>query len=132
MSIFNWGEQVKAIAEPVEALGNAFDKIFTSDEERAQGEAVLTKIRMQPSILNAELNKIEAQHKSIFIAGWRPTIGYICAAGLAFPFIVNPVLQWVTGEPGPDLPLDAILELAIAMLGLAGLRTVEKLQGRAK
>lgn len=128
-NVFNSGEQ---IAAPIDAVGNAVDKIFTSDEERAQAAAVMTKLRLQPSILNLELNKVEAQHRSIFVAGWRPSIGYICAIGLSFPFIINPCLQWYTGRVGPELPLDSILELAIAMLGLAGLRTVEKLRGSAK
>ena len=128
-NVFNSGEQ---IAAPIDAVGNAIDKIFTSDEERSQAEAVMTKLRLQPSILNLELNKVEAQHRSLFVAGWRPSIGYICAIGLSFPFIINPCLQWYTGRVGPELPLDSILELAIAMLGLAGLRTVEKLRGSAK
>ena len=131
MGFWGWltGRQV---AEPVEAIGNAVDKIFTRDEERMQAQAVLQKLALQTSILQAELNKIEAVHRSVFVAGWRPTLGYICAIGLAFPFIINPCIQWYTGLEGPELPLDAILELAIAMLGLAGLRTVEKLQGRTK
>jgi hypothetical protein len=49
-----------------------------------------------------------------------------------FAFVINPILQWVAPELGsPELPLDAMLELTLAMLGLAGLRTVEKLNGKA-
>jgi hypothetical protein len=131
MSLLSWFTGGK-IAEPIEAIGNAADKIFTNDEERMAAQAVLNKLALQPSILQAELNKIEATHRSIFVAGWRPFLGYICAVGLAFPFIINPCLQWYTGDQGPQLPMDAILELALAMLGLASLRTVEKLQGRTK
>ena len=131
MSFWNWvtGSNV---AQPVEAIGNAVDKIFTNDEERMQAQAVLNKLALQPSILQAELNKIEATHRSIFVAGWRPAVGWICALGLAFAFIGNPLLErFVGGEP-VEVPLDMILELVIAMLGMGALRTVEKLQGRAK
>lgn len=120
------------IADPVEAVGTAFDKLFTSDEERAFADAAMEKIRQKPHILQAEINKIEASHRSIFVAGWRPAIGWVCAAGLAFPFLVNPVLQWWSGSPGPEMPTEALTSLIIALLGLGSLRTVEKFGGKAK
>ena len=131
MSILNWLGG-KSIAEPIDAIGNAVDKIFTSEDERLQAQAVIDRIRMQPNILSAELNKVEAQHRSVFVAGWRPAIGWICALGIGFAFIGNPLLQrFVGGEP-VVVPLDMILELVLAMLGMAGLRTVEKLRGSTK
>ena len=66
------------------------------------------------------------------MAGWRPAIGWVCAAGLAFPFLVNPILQWWTGQAGPELPMEAMTTLIMALLGLGGLRTVEKVTGKAK
>ena len=47
-------------------------------------------------------------------------------------FLVNPWIQWVTGSAGPNLPKDIIMELVFALLGLGTLRTLEKIQGRAK
>jgi hypothetical protein len=131
MSFWNWvtGNQ---IAGPVEAIGNAVDKIFTNDEERMAAQAVLNKLAMQPSILQAELNKVEAAHRSVFVAGWRPAVGWICALGLGFAFIGNPLLERFIGGDPVKVPLDMILELVIAMLGMGALRTVEKLQGKAK
>jgi hypothetical protein len=129
--IMNWFSG-KSISEPVDAIGNAIDKMFTNDEERMQAQAVLDKIKQQPAILNAELNKVEAQHRSIFVAGWRPAVGWICAAGIAFAFIGNPLLErFVGGEP-VAVPLDMILELVLAMLGMGALRTFEKLNGKTK
>ena len=120
-----------AAAEPIDALGSAMDKIFTNDEERMQAQAVLDKIAQKPAILQAEINKIEAQHRSLFVAGWRPAIGWVCAIGLAFPFIVNPLIEWAGGT-GPKIPMDQLMELVVALLGLGTLRTFEKLAGRAK
>jgi hypothetical protein len=68
----------------------------------------------------------------MFVAGWRPFIGWVCGLGLANVYLVNPWLQWLYGIKGPELPLDVIVELVIAMLGLGTLRTVEKFGGRSK
>ena len=131
MSFLSWLGG-KSIAEPIDAVGNAVDKIFTSDQERMEAQAVIDKIRLQPAILNAELNKVEAQHRSVFVAGWRPAIGWICAIGIGFAFIGNPLLdRFVEGEP-VKVPLELILELVIAMLGMGALRTVEKIKGTTK
>ena len=75
---------------------------------------------------------IEAGHRSIFVAGWRPAIGWVCAVGLLNTFLINPWMQWFTSKPGPVLPQDIMLELVIALLGLGALRTVEKMNGKAK
>lgn len=119
-------------AQPIDAVGNAIDKIFTSDEERAQAAAVMEKLRQQPHILQAEITKIEASHRSMFVAGGRPAIIWICAAGLSFPFVINPVLQWYTGTAGPALPTDSLINLVLALIGLGALRTAEKFGGKAK
>jgi len=119
-------------AAPIDAIGNAVDKIFTNQEEKMQAQAVMDKIRQHPGELQNELNKIEAGHRSLFVAGWRPAIGWICGGGLAFIFLINPIVQWISGNPGPDLPTESIMKLVWAMLGMGAMRTVEKLQGRTK
>lgn len=121
-----------ATAQPIEAIGNVFDKLFTSDDEKAQAAAVLEKIKQQPQILQAEINKIEAAHRSVFVAGWRPFIGWVAGMGLIFPFVINPIIQWYTGKAGPEMPMDHLMNLVYALLGLGIYRTVEKLQGRTK
>lgn len=121
-----------AAAQPIEAVGNVLDGLFTSDEERLDKKVILERLAQAPQLAQVELNKVEAQHRSLFVAGARPFILWVCGVGLAFAFIVNPLLQWTTGDPGPDLPHDIMLELVLSVLGLGALRTVEKLGGRAK
>jgi hypothetical protein len=121
-----------AAAQPIEAVGNVLDKLFTSSEEKLDKQALLTKLAQQPHIAQIELNKVEAQHRSVFVAGARPFILWVCGFGLANAFLVNPWIQWISGAPGPELPLEIMSELVFALLGLGALRTVEKLQGRAK
>ena len=122
----------KNISSPIEAIGGVLDKLFTSDEEKLKAQAVLEKLKQHPAELQVALNKIEAQHRSLFVAGCRPFIGWICGLGLANVYIINPWLQWLYGIEGPQLPLGVMVELIIAMLGLGSLRTAEKFGGRAK
>jgi len=122
-----------AVAQPIEAIGNIIDNVFTSDEERAQGALLKQKLAMQPSMMQAEIMKVQANHRSSFVAGARPFLMWVCGLGFLFAFVINPILQWIAPQLGaPELPLDAMLELTLAMLGLAGLRTVEKLKGKSQ
>lgn len=118
-------------AEPINAVGNVLDKLFTSDHEKLNIEIVRQRLAQQPALVQAEIMKVQAQHRSLFVAGARPFLMWICGLGYLFAFVINPVLQWLMPEIGsPELPMDAMMELTLAMLGLAGLRTVEKLKGK--
>tara|TARA_A200000113_G_scaffold226000_1_gene249354 strand:- start:34205 stop:34606 length:402 start_codon:yes stop_codon:yes gene_type:complete len=122
----------------VDAVGNAFDKTTTSDDERMQNQAVLERIRMQPDILQAEINKAEAGHRSVFVAGWRPAVGWLCVFGLAWHYILSGMIQVALTISGSDIVLpelpgsENIESLAFALLGMGGLRSLEKLKGKAK
>ena len=123
--------------DAVSALGAVFDQLFTSDSERAQAAAIMEKIRQHPTILQAEITKIEASHRSVFVAGWRPFIGWVCGIGLFWAFVGHPVAQWIiaVGRLAIDVPMimtDHLLELVMAMLGLGGLRSLDKLRGRSR
>jgi|6_EtaG_2_1085325.scaffolds.fasta_scaffold22100_2 hypothetical protein len=118
--------------EPVQAIGNIAETIFGSKNRKLTHAEFMAELAQQPQAAQVELNKIEAQHRSIFIAGWRPAIGWVCAIGLAFPFLVNPILQWATGEPGPQLPVDNLNELVFGLLGLGAMRSFEKFTGKSK
>lgn len=61
--------------QPIEAIGSVLEKFFTSDDENLQAKAGLEKLKQHPAELQVALNKIEAQHRSLFVAGWRPFIG---------------------------------------------------------
>ena len=121
-----------AAKAPLEAVFNGLDALVTSDEEKAAAELLKAKMMQQPQLMQIEINKIEASHRSVFVSGWRPFIGWVCGVGLTFPFIINPVLQWITNKPGPQLPTEALMSLVTALLGLGALRTYEKLTGRSK
>tara|TARA_R110000751_G_scaffold260736_1_gene360101 strand:- start:117 stop:518 length:402 start_codon:yes stop_codon:yes gene_type:complete len=122
-----------SISEPITAVGNIIDQVFTSDDEREQAAIIKQKLAMQPALVQAEISKVQAQHRSTFVAGARPFLMWVCGLGFLFAFVINPILQWLAPELGsPELPLSAMMELTLAMLGLAGLRTAEKIRGVAK
>ncbi|MPY25179.1 3TM-type holin [Shewanella sp. YLB-07] len=118
---------------PIEAIGKAGDALFTSDEERMQLDNDLLEIKQKPMLMQALANTMAVQHRSVFVAGARPFLMWVCGFGFLFAFVINPMLQWLWPDAGtPELPLDAMMELTLAMLGLASLRTVEKIKGVAK
>jgi len=122
-----------SVVEPIAAIGSVLDNLITTDEERAAADLLKSKLAQQPQMAQAEINKVQAQHRSTFVAGARPFLMWVCGLGFLFAFVINPILQWLAPHLGaPELPLDAMLELTLAMLGLAGLRTAEKIKGVAK
>ena len=134
MGIGKWlgGLVSGGVVETAKGVADVVDRFVETEDEKRAFKTVMARMAQEPGLAQVELNRVAAGHRSIFVAGWRPTIGYVCALGLGFAFIVNPILQWATGEPGPEMPTDIMLELVIGMLGLAGLRSVEKLAGRSK
>jgi len=79
-----------------------------------------------------EINKAEAQHKSLFVAGWRPFIGWTCGIALAWHFVIAPFIMFVCAYLNvviPELPqfdMGSLMTVLMGMLGLGGLRTFEK------
>ena len=122
--------------EPIEAVGNVLDALFTSDKERLDKKAVLTRTAQQPGLVQLEINKIDAAHKSVFVAGWRPFIGCACGLALFYNFIARDLMVWAlaltTAGTQPPLHLDVLTTILYALPGLGGMRTFEKLQGRTK
>ncbi|MBQ4845289.1 MULTISPECIES: 3TM-type holin [unclassified Pseudoalteromonas] len=118
---------------PMVAIGTLLDELFTSDEEALNLAILKQRVAQQPNLVQNTVNQVQASHRSLFVAGARPFLMWVCGLGFLFAFVINPILQWIwPGIGTPNLPLDAMLELTLAMLGLAGLRTVEKLKGVAK
>jgi hypothetical protein len=78
-----------------------------------------------------ELNRQEAAHSSLFVAGWRPFAGWVCVSAMAFNFIGAPLINWGTQLSGSDvvlpiLDLTIMMPVLLGMLGMGGLRTVDK------
>ena len=85
-----------------------------------------------------EINKAEAQSRNIFIAGWRPFVGWTCGLALFVHFLAIPISDVVTaylGYPPPEYPafdMDTLMTVLLGMLGLGGMRSFEKMKGVTK
>ena len=125
-------------AKPIEAIATGLDGLFTSDEERLDKQTVLERLRQQPGKWQTIINQIEAQHRSVFVAGWRPFVGWVCGLSLAYNYIARDLLAWLLSIFAPSvtmppaLAMEHLMTILAGMLGLGGLRTFEKLKGRAK
>jgi hypothetical protein len=91
----------------------------------------------QQNTAQLAVDQAEGSNPSIFVAGWRPFIGWVGGAGLAWTFVVGPAVSFVLPIVAPSvhvpvIPTDGLMELVFAMLGLGGMRTFEKVQGVAK
>lgn len=82
--------------------------------------------------LQAEINKVEAQSRSVFVAGWRPFIGWVCGVAFAFHYIVMPLLIAYTDIEPVEFDTNSLFTVLMGMLGLGGLRTFEKIKDKTK
>lgn len=134
---------IGAVARLASSVATLADDLFTSDEERL-------KLRIQEQQIAADIaqgqmavNAAEAQHKSLFVAGWRPAVGWIGAAALAYQFLLYPLLVWVwhllqtagvipaDALYPPVLPDETLWVILSGMLGIGGMRSFDKSKGKS-
>lgn len=126
---------LQALIGPVTSL---LDKFIEDKDQRAKLAheiATMSERHMQEQIMGQlEINKAEAQHRSIFVAGWRPFLGWVLSFAMAWHFVIAPFIIFGAGMSGleiPDLPafdMNSLMTVLLGMLGLGGLRTVEKIK----
>lgn len=122
----------KIIPDPAAAA----DAKLKALELAQRGELATLDADLRLMLAQADINKAEAS-TDLFRGGWRPACGWVCAAGLAYTFLLRPVLPWLASLAGadvqamPEIDTDTLMVLLTGMLGLGGLRTVERIRGRA-
>jgi hypothetical protein len=123
------------IGSIINGVGRIADDLITTDKERL--EIALKEKELDTQILSKvhETNIAEAQHRTLFVAGWRPFIGWVSGLALFYTFLIQPIFLWInsiynlTSTPPPQLNDDLLFNIVLAMLGIAGLRTYEKQKG---
>lgn len=129
---------VDAIAELV---STAVNKIFPDANIEAQSKADALKAtltqELQYTLGQMDINKIEAASLSLFVAGWRPAVGWTGALGYAYEFLIRPIANGIAVASGfpplfPGIEIEALTSLLFGLLGLGTLRTVEKVKGVAR
>lgn len=132
----------------LEFIGKIADKIWPDPTAKAAGLLELEKLRQtgELAVLAAEtelakgqqaINLEEAKSASLFVAGWRPCVGWICATAFGYHFILQPLCVFLFAASGnkvdmPAFDMDALNTVLMGMLGIGGLRSFDKLKGTAK
>ena len=107
------------------------DKVIEDkDQKNALAHEIATMAERHAQELakgQLEVNKVEAAHHSIFVSGWRPCIGWVCALGLLYNTILSNILGiWVEV---PEIDTTLLVPVMMGMLGIGAMRTVEKVKG---
>lgn len=122
-------------------VGEVLDRVVPdkagNEKAKRDLERTLAQAAVKGQLGQLEINKVEADHRSVFVAGWRPCVGWVCALALAFHFIVAPVVQWAGALwgfhlPVPSFDMDSLLFVLGSLLGIGSLRTLEKTKGLTK
>ena len=134
---------ILGIGSVIESVGKVAGDLITTDKERMQLDLEGRKLDQAIDLAQIEVNKVEAASSSVFVAGWRPAIGWIGAAAMAYQFLLYPMLLWGwtylqgTGwipkelSPPPVLDADQLWVILSGILGIAGMRSFEKTKGVA-
>lgn len=127
-------------------IGGLLEKIIPDPKASAEAKTKLLELQQQGELayLDAdvklamgqiEINKLEASSASLFVSGWRPAVGWVCVVGCGYAFILAPLLGWASVNLGwiqpPEIDAGAMTGLLMGLLGLGGLRTVEKIKNVA-
>jgi hypothetical protein len=138
------------IGSIIEGVGKVAGDLITTDKERlemALEERKLSleekKIDQATDLAQVDINKIEAASTSVFVSGWRPAVGWVGVAGLAYQFLGYPLMQWIWAfgqgvdlipkglAAPPDLQVEQLMTLLAGLLGFGGMRSFEKSKGVA-
>jgi hypothetical protein len=122
-------------------IASLLDKFIPDADEKARLSFEIATLaeKQAHEIAKAqiEVNKTEAANPSIFVSGWRPAVGWICASGLGFNFIVVPLGNFYLSVTAstiliPTLDIAEMMPVLLGMLGLGAYRTAEKIKGVAR
>ena len=130
--------------DPISAILNIsstiINKLFPDPAQAAQAQLALLKLQQDGELAaivgQMDINKVEAGSSSIFVAGWRPFAGWVCGLGLAYVSIIEPIARLLAtffGYTGmfPAIDTTLTMQVLLGMLGMGGLRTLDKIKGVA-
>jgi hypothetical protein len=126
---------IASLVGPVSGLLGKY--VEDKDQRNALAHEIATmteKYAQENALAQMAVNKAEAASSSIFVSGWRPATGWVCVLGMAGNFIVTPFANFVLALLEvevviPLVPLDTMMPVLLGLLGLGGLRTLEKTKG---
>jgi len=129
---------ITGLGEVADLAGTIVNKIWP-DASQAQKDALafqLAQMQAQSAadVAQTSVNQAEAGNSSVFVAGWRPFIGWVCGGAFAWTFVLGPMVSYAAKLAGitvalPVLDLSELTPVLLGMLGLGAMRTVEKVNG---
>jgi len=118
-------------------ISNLISKAIPDKTKRMELESQIKSQMIDLQKAQSEVNLAQAKHASLFVAGARPAIMWICALGLLWSFFLGPIANWLVWTfsidiVAPDINTEGLMTLTLSMLGLGGMRSFEKFQGVAR
>ena len=116
--------------------GKLIDRLWPDPAQRDQAKLALLQMQQSGELAQIEVNKEEARNPSVFVSGWRPFIGWVCGLACGWNWLGLPIAKaaFLIGGVTLDLKpadLSEMWPVLLGMLGLGGLRTLERLNGKA-
>ena len=114
------------------------ERLIPDKDMAAKAKAKLAEMEQQGELAlllkQLEINAEEAKHTSLFVAGWRPFLGWVCGIAFAYHFVLLPIITLILAASGipatlPAFDMGTLTTVLFGMLGLGGLRTFEKYKG---
>ena len=123
--------------DTIKAVGNVIDDMHFSGEEKEKLKLQMKEIDAKLQEKQLDINKAEATHRSIFVSGWRPFLGWVSGLSIGYVYLFQPILDMIlqmfqVQVDWVQLDLGQLMPLVLGMLGLGGLRSFEKAKGLTK
>ena len=121
----------------IEPVGQILDKLVADKDLKVKLQHELNQELHKANMAQIEVNREQAKHSSIFVSGARPAIMWVACLGLFWSFFLAPLLNWFIVISGSDVPLpeiqtEGLLTLTLSLLGLGGMRSLEKINHVAR
>ena len=122
---------ILGLGEVADFASKLADKLLP-DKGQQEKDALAWQIAQLQA--QTSVNQAEASNQSVFVAGWRPAVGWSCALAFFWSYVLGPFLNWFAALAGhpvnlPVLDLSAMMPVLLGMLGLGGMRSIEKVKG---
>lgn len=123
--------------DTIKAVGNVIDDMHFSGEEKEKLKLQMKEIDARLKEKQLDINKAEASHRSVFVSGWRPFLGWVSGLSIGYVYLFQPILDMIlqmfqVQVDWVQLDLGQLMPLVLGMLGLGGLRSFEKAKGLTK
>lgn len=117
------------LGEVADLIKSVSDKIWPDATQREQNLAAL---QTQVDAAQAAIDQQEASSNSLFVSGWRPAVGWCCAAAFIYHLLLQPFLMFFMAAVGHSFPLPAfdtgmLTTVLMGMLGLGTLHAAERM-----